>query len=85
MTMSGSLMQDITKYLIQMSPEHQYRQACKLTQEGRPRRTDALLPDGYVLMDHALSNAPIDYSTAGVGTYTQPGLLGIVSASKLCS
>lgn len=42
------LMQNVNKRLIYIPPEHQHRQACRLTQEGRPRSTNGLLPDGYV-------------------------------------
>ena len=66
-----------------MPPEHQHRQACKLTQEGRPGSTNGLLPDGYVPEDPIHADAPIDRLIAGIGTYTQPGLLGMVSAGQL--
>ena len=42
------LMQNVNKRLIYIPPEHQHRQARRLTQEGRPRSTNGLLPDGYV-------------------------------------
>lgn len=84
MTMSESpFAQNGAKFLTYMSSEHQHRQACGPTQEGRPRSTDGLLPDGYVCMDPKFADAPIDISFTGIGTYTQPGLLGMVSAGQL--
>jgi hypothetical protein len=75
--------QNVANRLMYMSPEHQHRQACRLTQEGRPRSANGLLPDGYVWKDPILADAPIDRSIIGIGTYTQPGLLGMISAGQL--
>ena len=75
--------QHVAKFLVYMSPEHQHRQACGLTQEGRPRSTDGLLPDRYVCMNPMLADASVDKSFPGIGTWTQPGLLGMVSAGQL--